>query len=218
MHAVVVVKLPSPVRLFVTLRTTAFQASLPLPSPRVCLSSCPLMPSNHLLLLCLLLLLPWIFPSIRVFSNESAVCIKWPKYWSFSISPFQVLMHAAAAAAAKSLQACPTLYDHRDCSPPGSPIPGILQARTLEWVAISFSTSLLYFFRFHIYVISYSICLSLTYFTFWTLLVLYSFRLQRIERYESFFSWYEFLVWIHMGESWKCWTMCWTLFNRYIIR
>ena len=42
-------------------------------------------------------------------------------------------------AAAKSLQSCPTLCDPRDGSPPGSPIPGILQARTLEWVAISFS-------------------------------------------------------------------------------
>ena len=47
------------------------------------------MPSNHLILCCLLLLLPSIFPSIRVFSNESALCIRWPKYWSFSfnISP-----------------------------------------------------------------------------------------------------------------------------------
>ena len=45
----------------------------------------------------------------------------------------------AAAAAAKSLQSCPTLCDPIDGSPPGSPIPGILQARTLEWVAISFS-------------------------------------------------------------------------------
>ena len=44
-----------------------------------------------------------------------------------------------AAAAAKSLQSCPTLCDPMDSSPPGSPIPGILQARTLEWVAISFS-------------------------------------------------------------------------------
>ena len=44
-----------------------------------------------------------------------------------------------AAAAAKSLQSCPTLCDPIDSSPPGSPIPGILQARTLEWVAISFS-------------------------------------------------------------------------------
>ena len=44
----------------------------------------------------------------------------------------------AAAAAAKSLQSCLTLYDPIDGSPPGSPVPGILQARTLEWVAISF--------------------------------------------------------------------------------
>jgi len=47
------------------------------------------MPSNHLFLCCPLLLLPSIFPSIRVFSNESVLCIRWPKYWSFSfnISP-----------------------------------------------------------------------------------------------------------------------------------
>ena len=46
-----------------------------------------------------------------------------------------------AAAAAKLLQSCPTLCDPTDGSPPGSPIPGILQARTLEWVAISFSNA-----------------------------------------------------------------------------
>ena len=46
---------------------------------------------------------------------------------------------AAAAAAAKSLQSCPTLCDPIDGSPPGSPVPGILQARTLEWVAVSCS-------------------------------------------------------------------------------
>ena len=46
---------------------------------------------------------------------------------------------AAAAAAAKSLQSCPTLCDPTDGSPPGFPVPGILQARTLEWVVISFS-------------------------------------------------------------------------------
>ena len=51
------------------------------------------------------------------------------------------LMPAAAAAAAKSLQSCPTLCDPIDGSPPGSPIPRILQARTLEWVAISFSNA-----------------------------------------------------------------------------
>ena len=48
---------------------------------------------------------------------------------------------AAAAAAAKSLQSCPTLCDPIDGGPSGSPIPGILQARTLEWVAISFSNA-----------------------------------------------------------------------------
>ena len=47
----------------------------------------------------------------------------------------------AAAAAAKSLQSCPTLCDPIDGSPPGSRVPGILQARTLEWVAISFSNA-----------------------------------------------------------------------------
>ena len=44
------------------------------------------MPSNHLILCCPLLLLPSIFPTIRVFSNESALCIRWPKYWSFSLN------------------------------------------------------------------------------------------------------------------------------------
>ena len=132
------------------------------------------------------LLLPSIFPRIRVFNNELFLCIKWPKYWSFSfsISPsneysglisfrmdwldllavqgtlksllqhhslkasflwcsdfFMVQLSHAAAAAAKSLQSCPTLCDPTDGSPPGSPVPGILQARTLEWVAIPFSNA-----------------------------------------------------------------------------
>ena len=52
-----------------------------------------------------------------------------------------LLTYLAAATAAKSLQSCPTLYDPIDSSPPGSPVPGILQARTLEWVAISFSNA-----------------------------------------------------------------------------
>ena len=51
-----------------------------------------------------------------------------------------VLAAAAAAGAANSLQLCPTLCDPRDGRPPGFPVPGIFQARTLEWVAISFST------------------------------------------------------------------------------
>jgi len=49
---------------------------------------------------------------------------------------------AAAAAAAKSLQSCPTLCNPKDGSPPGCPVPRILQARTLEWVAIAFSNSI----------------------------------------------------------------------------
>ena len=53
-----------------------------------------------------------------------------------SVEPVKPLQRSAAAAAAKSLQSCPALYDPIDVSPPGSPIPGILQARTLEWVVI----------------------------------------------------------------------------------
>jgi len=54
-----------------------------------------------------------------------------------------------AAAAAKSLQSCLTLCDPIDGSPPGSPVPGILQARTMEWVATSFSTSTAYPTKFY---------------------------------------------------------------------
>ena len=154
------------------------------------------MPSSHLILCRPLLLPPPIPPSIRVFSNESTLHMRWPKHWSFSfsISPSNehpglifrmdwldllavqgtlksllhhhsskapILWHSAffivqrsypymttgktivltAAAAAKSLQLCPTLCDPIDSSPPGSPVSGILQARTLEWVAISFSNT-----------------------------------------------------------------------------
>ena len=53
----------------------------------------------------------------------------------------ELILEEAAAAAAKSLQPCPTLCDPTDGSPPGSPVPGILQARTLEWAAISFSNA-----------------------------------------------------------------------------
>ena len=150
------------------------------------------MPSSHLILCCPLLLLPPISPSIRIFSNESTLCMRWPKYWSFSLnispsneqpelvsfrmdcldllavqgtlksflqhhgSKASILRHSAfftvqlshpymttgkttALTAAKSLQSCPTLCDPIDSSPPGSAIPGILLARTVEWVAISFS-------------------------------------------------------------------------------
>ena len=158
------------------------------------------MPSSHLILCRPLLLLPQIPPSIRVFSNESTLHMRWPKYWTFSFniipskeipglisfrmdpldllavqgtlkSLFQhhrskasilqrsdfftvqlshpymttgktiALTAAAAAAAAKSLQSCPTLCDPIDGSPPGPAFPGILQARALEWVAVSSSSA-----------------------------------------------------------------------------
>ena len=65
------------------------------------------------------------------------------QYWSGVPlpSPGKPYKEAAAAAAAKLLQSCVTLCDPIDGSPPGSPVPGILQARTLEWVAISFSNA-----------------------------------------------------------------------------
>ena len=60
---------------------------------------------------------------------------------ALNLRQFPSSLAAAAAAAAKSIQSCPTLCDSIDDSPPGSPVPGILQAKTLEWVAISFSNA-----------------------------------------------------------------------------
>ena len=62
---------------------------------------------------------------------KEGLCDRWHQY----------LTDIPAAAAAKSLRLCPTLCDPIDGSPPGSAVPGILQARTLEWVAISFSNA-----------------------------------------------------------------------------
>ena len=201
-HIVVaVVRLLSQVQLFATPRTAASQASLFFTISQNLLKLMSIesvMSSNHLILCYPLLLLSSIFPSISVFSNESALPIRWPKYWSFSFSigssneysglisfridrlnflaiqgilksllqhhssKASILRHSAffmvqlshpymttgktialtaAAAAAKSLQSCPTLCDTRDGSPSGSPVPGILQARTLEWVALFFSNA-----------------------------------------------------------------------------
>ena len=60
---------------------------------------------------------------------------------NFAVGISLYIYMSTAAAAAKLLQSCPTLCDPIDGSPPGSPVPGILQARTLEWVAISFSNT-----------------------------------------------------------------------------
>jgi len=85
----VVVRSPSRVWPFATPWTAAHQTSLSFiisPSLLKLMSIESVMPSNHLILCCPLLVLPSIFPSIRVFSNESALCIRRPKYWSFGVS------------------------------------------------------------------------------------------------------------------------------------
>ena len=86
---VVVFQSLSHVRLFVTPRPAVLQASLSFIISQSLLKVTSIesvMPSNHLVLCSPLLLLPSIFPSIRVFSSESTLCIRWPKYWSFSFS------------------------------------------------------------------------------------------------------------------------------------
>ena len=125
--------------------------------------------SSSVIPCCPPLLMLLIFPSNRIFSNESALHIRWLKYISTKYKvQYKVhqLQHQSlqwifrtdflydwpvwspcsprdskesAAAAAKSLQSCLTLCDPIDGSPPGSHVPGILQARTLEWIAISLS-------------------------------------------------------------------------------
>ena len=149
------------------------------------------MPSSHLILWRPLLLLPPIPPSIRVFSKESTLHMRWPKYWSFSfsISPSNehpglisfrmdwldllavqgtlkslLQYHSSKASVLRCsafftvqlshpymtlkeikesevIQLYLTLCNPVDCSPPGSSVHGILQARVLEWVAIAFSNT-----------------------------------------------------------------------------
>ena len=80
------VQLLSHFQLFATLWTAACQTSLSITNPGACSNSCP-SSWDAIQTSCPLLPLPSIFPSIRVFSNESVLLIRWPKYWSFSISP-----------------------------------------------------------------------------------------------------------------------------------
>ena len=77
----------------------------------------------------------WHLAAGCLWASSSLVSLDLRYTMSFSNTTYLV------AAAAKSLQSCPTLCDPIDGSPPGSPVPGILQARTLEWVAISFSNA-----------------------------------------------------------------------------
>ena len=77
----------------------------------------------------------------RVTDVESKLRLPGCKWGRDKLGDWDWHIHTATAAAAKLLQLCPTLCDPIDGSPPGSPVPGILQARTLEWVAISFSNA-----------------------------------------------------------------------------
>ena len=102
----------------------------------------------------------WLFVTPQNVACKAPLCMGFSRqeYWSrvpcprpghlphpgikpMSLLPLELPHSSAAAAAAKSRQSCPILCNPTDCSPPGSPIPGILQARTLEWVAISFSNA-----------------------------------------------------------------------------
>ena len=126
------------------------------------------MPSSHLILCCSLLLLPPIPPSIRVFSNESTLCMRWPKYWSFSLNispsnehPGQIVnilafwnqsvttiqLCSCNKTACMRAQSCPTLCKPMGCSSPGSSVHGIIQARVLEWVAIAAEHGRIYAFE-----------------------------------------------------------------------
>ena len=78
--------------------------------------------SKHLVLCCPLLLLPSIFPSIRVFSSESAFHITWPKYWSFGISSSNEYSGLISFQFSSVAHLCPTLWDPMDCSMPGFPV------------------------------------------------------------------------------------------------
>ena len=95
----------------------------------------------------------WQWPTKRIF-EAGPLIITWEAAEELNVDHSMVLWHlkqsekvkklnkwVPCAAAAKSLQLCPTLYNSIHCSPPGSPVPGILQARILEWVAISFSNA-----------------------------------------------------------------------------
>ena len=146
------VQLLSHVRLFATPWTATRPASLSITNSQSLfkLRSIQLvMPSNHLILYHPLLLLPSVFPSKRVFSDESVLRIRWPKYWSFSfsISPSNEYSGLISfrmnwldlLAGQESSQSCLTFCNPIDCCLPGTSVHGIFQARVLEWVAISFS-------------------------------------------------------------------------------
>ena len=83
--------------------------------------------------------LVWTAVATSPFSTSVSLVLSCKQIHQYHFSRFHIYIYVAAAA--KSLQSCPTLCNSIDGSPLGSPVPGILQARTLEWVAISFSNA-----------------------------------------------------------------------------
>ena len=130
-YSVQSVQLLSRVWLFVTPWTVACQASLSIaPTPGACseLAIESVMPSNHLILYLPLLLLPSIFPSSKVFSNELALCTRWPNYWSFS---FRIIPSSEYSGWQEARLPCPWGFSRQEycsglpCPPPGDlPNPG----------------------------------------------------------------------------------------------
>ena len=97
--------------------------------------------STSVLLTMLKTLTVWITTNCGTFLKRSEYQITWPASWESCMQVKKQELEPDMERSAKSLQSCPTLCDPIDGSPPGSPVPGILQARTLEWVAISFSNA-----------------------------------------------------------------------------
>ena len=114
----------SPVRLFATPWIAACQDSLSITNSLSSLRLTSLesvMPSSHLILCHPLLLLPPISPSISVFSNESALRMRWPKYWSFSFIVSFLRLFSLPCCCCSDVKSCLTLCDPMGCSMPGSP-------------------------------------------------------------------------------------------------
>ena len=150
----------SHVWLFATPQTVACQASLSFTISWILLKLMSIesvMPSNYLVLCHPLLLLPSIFPSIRVFSNESSYSVRPHRQqptrllhpWdspgkNTGVGCHSLLQCMKGKSESEVAQSCPTLRDPMDCSPPGSSVHGIFQARVLEWGAMAFSRSFTY--------------------------------------------------------------------------
>ena len=124
----------SHVLLFATPWTAAHRASLSITNSQSLLKFMSIelvMPSNYLILCCPILLLPSIFPSIRVFSNESILCISWPKYWSFSFNSSPSNEHPGLISFRMDWLNLPAVQGTQESSP-------IPQFKSINSLALSF--------------------------------------------------------------------------------